>query len=161
MKIRRFEVVTAYKDKDIELPRRATATSAGYDIAAAEDFLVPARKVGLVPTGLKAFMQPNEVFFIFLRSSIAAKHSVMIAQNVAVIDADYYDNADNEGHFFIPILNYSDCPFQIKKGDRIAQGIFMHYSLTDGDSYGSGAKRNGGFGSTDEDAMQEAEHAGD
>ena len=147
-KIRGFEIVNAYKNNGIDIPKRATAGSAGYDIASAEDFIVTARKIGMVPTGLKVFMLPSEVFMIYLRSSIAIKDSVMIAQNVAVIDADYYDNPDNEGHFFIPILNYSDYPFQIKKGDRIAQGIFMTYSLTDGDTY-SGAKRNGGFGSTD------------
>jgi dUTP pyrophosphatase len=151
MKIRCFEVITIYKDKDIELPKRATANSAGYDIAAAEDFIVPARKIGLIPTGLKVFMQPNEVLLIALRSSVSIKHSVMIAQNVAVIDADYYNNPDNEGHFFIPILNYSDFPFEVKKGDRLAQGIFTTYCVTDSDHCEWGMPRQGGFGSTDEE----------
>lgn len=148
-KIRCFEVITAYKDKGIEVPKRATAMSAGYDIEAAEDFIVPARKVGMVPTGLKVFMQPNEVLMITLRSSVAIKQPVMIAQNVAIIDADYYNNPENEGHFFIPILNYSNFPFEIRKGDRLAQGIFMTYCVTDGDRYDYGDRRNGGFGSTE------------
>lgn len=148
MMIRRFEVITAYKDKGIEIPKRATGRSAGYDIAAAEDFIITARKVGLVPTGLKAFMQPNEFLLIALRSSIALKHQIMIAQNVAIIDADYYNNPLNEGHFFIPLLNYSDKPFQVAKGERLAQGIFMTYQQTDGDEIDYSVLRVGGFGST-------------
>lgn len=96
-KIRGFEIVTAYKNNGIDIPKRATAGSAGYDIASAEDFIVTARKIGMVPTGLKVFMLPSEVFMIYLRSSIAIKDSVMIAQNVAVIDAGHERQWRQEG----------------------------------------------------------------
>jgi len=147
MRIRGFEIVSAYKDKGIELPKRATAQSAGYDIASAENFTLPARKISMVPTGLKAYMNFNEYLSIVLRSSMAIKYQLMIAQNVGIIDADYYNNPENEGHIFISVLNYSNTGLTIAKGERIAQAIFMQYFYTDKDIF-SKAIRTGGFGST-------------
>ena len=65
-----------------------------------------------------------------------------------IIDSDYYNNSDNEGHIYFQLINLSPFSIQLKKGDRIGQGIIRTYGLIDGDKYNQGAARTGGFGST-------------
>ena len=77
MKLRGFEIAKGWEDRDIRLPRRSTAHAAGYDIEAGADVLVPRFRPGiaptLIPTGLKAYCQPDECYFVFNRSSGAGK----------------------------------------------------------------------------------------
>ncbi len=140
---RGFEILESFEGRGINLPKRKTAFSAGYDLEAAEDVLITGEKIALVPTGLKAFMLPDEVLLIYLRSSLAVKHSITLANGVGVIDADYKD------HIILPMKSLGE-DFLIKKGMRIAQGIFQKYFTTDGDEPGIGEKRRGRFGSTGE-----------
>ncbi|EGK60685.1 deoxyuridine 5'-triphosphate nucleotidohydrolase [Centipeda periodontii DSM 2778] len=148
MKTRGFEVVSMYGTAGIYLPERKTGASTGYDFAAAESVEIAPGEGALVPTGVKAYMQPDEVLLIYIRSSTALKKHLMLLNSVGVIDADYYGNAENEGHIYIPLYNYGKKPVCIAVGERIAQGIFTHYLTVDGDTAGRGGKRTGGFGST-------------
>ena len=143
MENRGFKILEGYEDKNIILPTRKTAKSAGYDLRAAEDIFVEEGKISIVPTGLKAFMLSDEVLLIYIRSSLAVKHNLMLANNVGVIDADYCD------HILLPVISFKG-NFEIKKGMRIAQGIFQKYLPIDGDKIGEGEKRIGRFGSTGE-----------
>lgn len=144
--MRRFDVVTAYRDRGVQIPRRRTAASAGYDLAAAEDVEVPPHGVALVPTGLKAYMPPDEFLALYIRSSLALGRGLMLANGVAVIDADYADNPENEGHILIALYNRTDRPVPIARGERVAQGVFHRFGVTDDDD--PGGARTGGFGST-------------
>lgn len=147
-RLRGFEVVGAYAEKGIALPVRKTAASAGYDLAAAEAAVLAPGECALIPTGLKAYMQPDEVLFIYIRSSLAARHSLTLTNSVGIIDADYYDNPQNEGHIYIALRNDGTKPVSFERGERLAQGIFSKYLTADGDLAGEGARREGGFGST-------------
>ena len=142
---RRFAPVAACEGR-VSLPQRKTAGSAGYDLAAAADTVVEPGRVTLVPTGLKAYMGPDEVLLLTIRSSLAAKRGLLLANGVGVIDSDYADNPDNEGHIMVALANYGGAPVTIAAGERIAQGIFVHYLTTADDA--AGGKRQGGFGST-------------
>ena len=142
-KYRGFEILDDYRDKNINLPVRKTAQSAGYDFESAVDVMLIKRKIVLVPTGLKAFMLPDEVLMIHIRSSLAFKHQIILANGVGVIDADY------NGHIMFPMINLGEEDFQIVKGMRVAQGVFQKYLTIDGDKAGVGEVRKGGFGSTD------------
>lgn len=171
---RGFEVITAYQnDEEIILPRRSTTMSAGYDIAAAEDIVVPAMwKTGvkhvlkdiahlnidgeddesamkpvLVPTGLKSFMGENEYLQLTCRSSNPLKRGLSLPNGVGIVDADYYNNENNEGHLFVQLINFGLRDVYIKKGERIAQGIFLSF-LTTSDDQPSDQVRSGGFGSS-------------
>lgn len=172
--MRKFEVVSEYKDKNINLPKRNTKYSAGYDIEAAEDITIPSAildnnyngeiydltssaqknlelkaRATLVPTGLKVYCEPHEYVAIVMRSSIAFKNKLIMPNAPATIDADYVDNPDNEGHIFIPIINLNPYPIKIKKGERIAQALFHPYLVVDNDEENFEEKeRVGGFGST-------------
>ena len=106
MKTRRFEIVSVYRTAGIHLPERKTGASTGYDFAAAETVEISAGASALIPTGVKAYMQPDEVLLIYIRSSAALKKHLMLMNSVGVIDADYYGNAENEGHIYIPLYNY-------------------------------------------------------
>ena len=80
---RGFEILSEYEGRGIILPTRKTAFSAGYDLTAAEDIFVTEKKISLVPTGLKAFMLPDEVLLIYIRSSLAVKHNLILANGVS------------------------------------------------------------------------------
>lgn len=151
MKNRGFEVVSSYKDKGINLPVRKTVHSAAYDIEAAEEVILPSFKKGmkptLIPTGLKSYMRSDEVLLIVPRSSGPKKQGISFPHNVGVIDSDYYNNQDNEGHIFVQCINLKDEDVVIKKGEPVAQAIFQKYLIVDDDN--AKGVRVGGFGSTD------------
>jgi dUTP pyrophosphatase len=142
---RRFAVVAGYEGA-VRLPQRKTARSAGYDLESAAAVTVAPGQVALLPTGLKAYMGAGEVLILSIRSSLAAKRGLCLANGVGVIDADYADNPDNGGHILVALANYGPSEVQIARGERIAQGIFLTY-LTTADDTATGA-RSGGFGST-------------
>ena len=151
MRKRGFEVVKGYEDKGINLPVRKTKYAAAYDVEAAEDIVIPKYYPGikptLIPTGLKAYMQSDEVLLIVPRSSSPKKQGISFPHNVGVIDSDYYNNSDNEGHIFVQCINLKDEDVVIKKGEAVAQAIFQKYLTVDDDN--AEGERTGGFGSTD------------
>ena len=146
MKQRGFEIVSYYQEKNIILPSRKTKFSAGYDIATAENIILLPQQVTLIPTGIKAYMQTDEYLGVHIRSSIAIKQKLTLINNVGVIDADYYNNVENEGHIMIPVYNYNQSSVTIEKDTRIAQGIFYRYLLASDDKAEN--IRIGGLGST-------------
>ncbi len=149
-KIRGFEVAKGFEDKGINLPVRKTEYSAGYDFEAAEDCVVPAFKPGIAPTliktGIKAYMQSDEMLCLYNRSSNPKKKGLILANSVGIVDKDYYENPNNDGHIMFAFYNIKDTDVEIKKGDCIGQGIFEKYYVADSDN--ASGKREGGFGST-------------
>ena len=149
-KIRGFEVAKGFENEGINLPKRKTKYSAGYDIEAAEDVVIPSFKKGmnptLVKTGIKAYMQDDEALMLYNRSSNPKKKGLILANSVGVVDKDYYENPDNDGHIMFAFYNIKDEVTIVKKGDAIGQGIFQKYFVTDDDV--AEGERVGGFGST-------------
>lgn len=149
-RVRGFEIAKGFEDKGINLPIRKTKFSAGYDVEAAEDTVVPSFKKGMAPTlvktGIKAYMQDDEVLMLYNRSSNPKKKGLILSNSVGVIDKDYYGNPDNDGHIMFAFYNIKDEDTVIKKGDAIGQAVFQKYLTTDDDS--AEGERQGGFGST-------------
>lgn len=131
----------------IELPKRATSKSAGYDIYIPLDYTLKPGETVKIPTGIRVSMREDYVFMIYPRSGLGFKYRLQLNNTVGVIDADYYDS-DNEGHIFVKITNDSNegKTVEMKKNTGFAQGIFMQYGITDDDNVSE--LRNGGFGST-------------
>lgn len=195
-KLRGFEVVSKFKDNEyVQIPKRGTEDSAGYDFVTIEDVVIPSImenaslsqelesyinqvysegvpkdttedkvigefvesidkeqvKAELVKTGIKSYMQKGEVLKLYIRSSMAAKRGLALANSVAIIDADYYNNPDNEGHIMVSLINLSALPVFIPAGTRIAQGVFETYLVADEDN--AQGVRTGGFGSTGESSV--------
>ena len=151
MKCRGFEIAKGWEDKGINLPVRKTAHSAGYDVEAAEDIVIPMFTPGckptLIPTGLKAYCMEDECYLLLNRSS-GPKKGFLMANSVGLIDSDYYENLDNDGHFYFAYFNCSDHDIEVKKGDVIGQVVFQKYLVVDNDN--ATGERTGGFGSTDD-----------
>ena len=188
----KFEKVSKYADAYIAMPIRKTAQSAGYDMVAAEDYIIPSLwqmvaeanaiwpvesdefvtmelmakftkdtgfKPTLVSTGMKCELDQGTWLQLSVRSSSPLKYWLMMANGIGVIDADYYNNSDNEGEIFFQIYNLSPFNIQIKKGEAIGQAIILPFGITENDN--AQGERIGGFGSTtmghtDESAMMPA-----
>ena len=175
--MRRFEKITEYQwDTSLPMPSRKTEFSAGYDMVAAEDMIIPSywnlmerlrandphmpltldnmgsltkaikAKPTLVPTGMKCYLNENEYLELSVRSSSPLKYWLILANGEGIIDRDYADNPDNEGHIFFQLINLSPFDLMIKKGEAIGQGIIKTYLTTDDDN--ASGVREGGFGST-------------
>ncbi len=175
----KFEKVSKYESADLAMPVRKTGLSAGYDLVAAEDYIIPSvfqlaaeaeevwkvegdeyvtldqmgrftkefnYKPTLVSTGMKCKLDPGTFLQLSVRSSSPLKYWLMLANGVGIIDADYYNNPDNEGEIFLQIYNLSPFNIQIKKGDAIGQGIILPYAVVEDDV--AMGERLGGFGST-------------
>lgn len=143
----KFEIAKGYEDKGINLPKRSTANAAGYDFEAGEDMVIPMEitKPVLVRTGVKATF-PKDIALMLYNRSGNPKKGLVLANGVGVVDADYYGNVDNDGNIMFAFYNFSESDVLIKKGDRIGQGVFTPFLLTDDDS--ANGNRTGGFGST-------------
>lgn len=149
-KTRGFEKVKGFEKEEINLPSRKTKYSAAYDIEALEDCIIPAftfgQKPTLIKTGIKAYMQSDELLMLIPRSSAPKKKGIIFPHSIGIIDKDYYGNPNNDGHIFIQCINIKNEDVEIKKGEAIAQGIFQKYLITDDDK--AEGERVGGFGST-------------
>jgi len=147
--MRHFEVAKGWENNQINLPQRKTAHSAGYDVEVAETIVLTENKVTLVPTGVKAIMQPDEVLLLYVRSSAAVKKGLMLANGTGVVDSDFANNPDNDGHIMFAVWNKNSSPLTLNKGDTIGQAVFSKYLLVNDDTL-TGDLRVGGIGSTDD-----------
>ena len=149
-KIRGFEIAKGWEGKNINLPIRKTAKSAGYDVEAAEDTIIPVFENGckptLIHTGLKAYCQDDEWYMLANRSSNPGKKKLVLANGIGIIDADYYCNTDNDGEFLFAYYNIGTEDLQIKKGEIIGQVVFQKFLVVDNEN--ASGERTGGFGST-------------
>ncbi len=133
-------------DSSIGLPEPATAGAAGFDLAAAADMDIPARSIRLVGTGLVIAVPDGYFLGIFARSSTPLKRGLMVANGVGIVDADYCGPADE---IKIQLLNVTDQPVQVKRGDRLAQGVVLACpQVTWEEVTEMAAPTRGGFGST-------------
>lgn len=128
-------------------PQRGTDGSACYDFTLPWDVYIRPNEVVKVPCGFKAYMKKREVLKIFPRSGMSTNLRVTLANDVPIIDSDFYDSPENEGEITLALLNEGDKPIRLEAGDRVAQGMFEKYLIADKDKPRK-KKRTGGFGST-------------
>ena len=131
---------------DVALPEPATARAAGFDLAAAADIEIPGHSIRLVGTGLVIAVPDGYFLGIFARSSTPLKRGLMVANGVGVIDADYCGPADE---IKIQVINVTDAPVKVARGDRLAQGIVLPCPRIEWDEVDEMTlPTRGGFGST-------------
>jgi len=139
------EAETVYEK--IELPKRATSGSAGYDFYMPLDLTLNPGQTAKIPTGIRVRIDNGWVLQLYPRSGLGFKYRLQLNNTVGIIDSDYFSSS-NEGHIFIKITNDSNENriLTFKQGDGFAQGIFVKYGITvDDDTH---EIRDGGFGST-------------
>ena len=132
---------------NIQLPKRATSGSAGYDFYAPIDFTLKPGETIKIPTGIRVKIEDGWVLKCYPRSGLGFKFRMQLNNTVGIIDADYY-NSSNEGHIFTKITNDTNegKTVEIKAGQGFMQGIFVEFGITFDDD--ATAIRDGGFGST-------------
>ncbi len=133
--------------ESIQLPKRATRASAGYDFFLNEDLVLKPGETALIPTGIRVKMQDEWVLKLYPRSGLGFKYRLQLNNTVGIIDADYYES-DNEGHIFAKITNDSNegKTIELAAHNGFMQGIFVEYGICVDDEVAT--QRNGGFGST-------------
>ena len=129
----------------IDVPKRATKGSAGYDFFSPIGFTLSPGNTIKIPTGIRCEMNEDWVLMCFPRSGLGFKYRLMLNNTVGIVDSDYF-YSDNEGHMFFKLTNCGDNPMTITAGEGFAQGIFLQYGITEDDN--CNGIRNGGFGST-------------
>lgn len=158
-----------------QLPEYQTRQSAGADFFCAKDVTIPSIWKNLISrlsnfgqitfnnakasapffqptfvhTGVKASMEEDEVLLLYNRSSNPKKLGLVLANSVGVVDADYFENPDNDGEICFAFYNFMPFDVEIKAGDRIGQGVFQKFLRPTEGLRIKNADRAGGFGSTD------------
>lgn len=156
--MRKFEKISFEQfSKDVEndrnlyesynVPRRKTISSAGYDFESLYDFTLKPNEIIKIPTGIKVSLNKDEVLMLYVRSSQGFKYNVRMCNQVGIIDSDYYNNIDNEGHMWVRLQNEGDKDYIVKKGDAICQGIITKFLIAE-DENEDFIERVGGIGST-------------
>ena len=144
----KFEKVKRMEE-DIKLPERSTLNSAGYDFFAIEDIIFNPKTITRVFTGVKCELMPNQVLILANRSSNPSKKGLVLLNGIGVIDADYYGNPDNDGEIAFEFYNMLDEVVEIKKGEKLGQGLILKFDKVEDDYTSDPYKtRSGGFGST-------------
>ena len=148
---RGFEIIKdehrKHSDIEIQLPTRGDSRGAGYDFYSNETVVLQPKQSHLFWTDVKSYMLDDEVLSIHVRSSIGTKKDLMLKNTTGIIDSSYYENVSNDGNIGICLVNMGDKIQKIEKGERIAQGIFTKYLITDNDICLK-LERTGGFGSS-------------
>lgn len=133
-------------DPTVGLPQPATGHAAGFDLASAVDIEIPPRSIRLVGTGLVIAVPSGHFLGIFARSSTPLKKGLMVANGVGVVDADYCGPDDEVK---IQLINVTDTPVRVSRGDRLAQGIVLPFPRVEWDEVAEISQpTRGGFGST-------------
>ena len=120
--------------ENYKLPSRSSKETAGYDFFLIQDITVNTNEIIKRPTCIKSYVENDDVLLLVVRSSTGFKYNIRLVNQVGVVDSDYYNNKDNEGHIFIKIQNEGKNQVTFKKDEAIAQGIFMKYLTTKSDN---------------------------
>jgi dUTP pyrophosphatase len=132
-------------DKDLPLPKRQTEGAAAFDLVARETITIPPHQVGYAPLNI-AVETPAEHFLLIAARSSLHKKGLMMANGIGVGDPDF---SGNEDEYKAALLNFTDKPIIVERGDRIAQGMFVKFVPSEWDEVDElKNKTRGGFGST-------------
>lgn len=130
----------------LELPKRATVGSCGYDIHIPFDVTIAPNETIKIPTLLKCKIDDGWFLMIAPRSGLGFKYRCKLDNTIGIIDSDYFNNIDNEGHIWVKMTNEGTKDIVLKQNDAFCQGIFLPYGILGGDD--ADGQRIGGFGST-------------
>ena len=149
--MRKFEIVRdehrKHPEVEIVIPCRSSKKSAGYDFTLPVEVVLQPNQKQLIFSDIKAYMEDDEVLKVYPRSGLSTKKGIVLANVVAIIDADYVDNETNDGNIGICLWNTSEETVVLEAGERVCQALFVKY-LTVDDEEEITKTRNGGFGSS-------------
>lgn len=133
-------------DKSLPLPKYETGGSVGFDFLARKDTTIPPKTIALIPGNVIVEVPANYMLLVSLRSSTPRKKGLLMPHGIGVIDHDYCGPQDE---IKIQVYNFTDQPVTVLRGEKIAQGIFVHIDRFEWEEVeGIREKSRGGFGST-------------
>lgn len=146
----KFEYVSRVleQNNNFSLPVKGSKKAAGYDFFNPEEVTIQPKEIKYVKTGIKALFPDDMVLLLFNRSSNPKKKNLILINGVGVVDADYYNNEDNEGEIAFAFYNISAVPVTLQKGEKLGQGMFTIYKDVTNYTDEEVEERKGGFGST-------------
>jgi dUTP pyrophosphatase len=132
-------------DKSLPLPEYQTKGAVAFDIYTREDAVIAAGERKLLPSNLIVKVPEGYALILASRSS-TSKRGLASPHGIGIIDQDYHGPEDE---IHIQVHNFTNAPVEVKRGDRIAQGMFVPIGLAEWEETDSIAKESrGGFGST-------------
>lgn len=131
-----------------QLPEKGSKKAAGYDFVNPEEVTIQPKEIVYVKTGVKAQFPDDVALLLLNRSSNPKKKHLILANGIGLVDADYYNNSDNEGEIAFAFMNISDEPVTLSSGEKLGQGMFVKYQDIANLDTDNISNRNGGFGST-------------
>lgn len=153
----KFEFVTRMNKDVVEtsesgfsLPLKGSKKAAGYDFINPEKVEILPKEIKYVKTGIKAQFPDDVALLLLNRSSNPKKKHLILANGIGLVDADYYNNDDNEGEIAFAFMNISDEPVVLEQGEKLGQGMFIKYQDITNLDVNNVQDRSGGFGSTGE-----------
>lgn len=129
----------------VDLPSRAHAADAGWDLHASDTLLIPSGAICLVPTGVSVDLPEGTYGMVCSRSGLVARHGVAVANAPGIIDSGY------SGELLVALINHGRTPYRVLPGDRVAQIVFGRVDLVDvvgGDTLELDSRGDGGHGSS-------------
>lgn len=132
-------------DTRLPLPTYATAGSVGFDLFCREDTEVAPRKLGFIPGNVIVQTPPGYMLMLTMRSGTPRRKGLLIPHGVGIIDQDYCGEGDE---LLVQVFNFREEAVMVKRGERIAQGIFVPIVQVTWDEVQEVGKGRGGFGST-------------
>lgn len=138
------------EEPEYKLPKKGSKFAAGYDFYNPEEVIIEPGEIKYVKTGIKAKFPKDMALLLLNRSSNPKKKHLVITNGVGLIDADYYNNKDNEGEIAFAFMNISNEAVTIAKNEKLGQGVFIKYYNVSNFVEEQLDERQGGFGSTGE-----------
>ncbi|MBX5449576.1 dUTP diphosphatase [Thermogemmatispora sp.] len=140
-----LDVAIKRVDPTLPLPTYATAGSVGFDLLCREDTEIAPRDLGFIPGNVIVRTPPGYLLLVTLRSSTPRRKGLLIPHGVGIIDQDYCGEGDE---ILIQVYNFRDEPALVRRGERIAQGVFVPVALARWQEVTALGPSRGGFGST-------------
>ncbi len=141
-----MEVPVIRIDKNLPLPKYETDGAVGFDLLTREDTLIEAKNLGLIPSNIIVKIPKGYMLILASRSSTPRKKGLSVPHGIGIIDQDYHGPHDE---LLIQVFNFTKQPITVKRGEKIAQGIFVkmnRFSFKDVNIIKENSR--GGFGST-------------
>lgn len=129
------------------IPEYKTHGSSGFDVTACieKDTVIPSKQFALIPTGLSIELPKGYEAQVRSRSGLALKNGVFVLNSPGTIDNDY------RGELSVVLANFSEKPFTVENGMRVAQVVIARYeqfTIEESDVLSETLRGAGGFGST-------------
>ena len=106
--------------EDAIIPKKQHELDIGYDLHSSVDIKLASKKVTLVKTAISISLPKDIGGFVLPRSGLSSNHLITLINSPGLIDPGY------TGELIVPLINHGEKNYKIKRGDRIAQLVFIN-----------------------------------